>query len=278
MKKFYPLPFFIVLLFLSRVYGQPMFTDVTESAGISHQFQVYEGTYGGGATAFDMNNDGYEDLFITSGMKGDALYLNNQDGTFENISDTSGLQTAKNFVTQGVASADVNRDGFRDLFITTINTTDGKNPIPRAKNLLFLNNGDLTFRDATSEYDLDEFNSFSTGPSFGDFNADGYPDLYVGNYFQEFLGKLGILKDATIVSANQTAKSYLLLNRDGERFENVYEDYGLGHRGFGFGAVFTDFDNDADLDLLVNQDFGFKAVPNFLYENQYPKNSFKDIS
>ena len=100
----------------------------------------------------------------------------------------------------------------------------------------------------------------------------------MGNYFQEFTGKLGIIKDATIVSANQTAKSYLLKNKGGKSFENVYDDYGLGHKGFGFGGVFTDFDNDQDQDLLVNQDFGYKAVPNFLYQNEYPNEHFEDAS
>ena len=94
--------------------------------------------------------------------------------------------------------------------------------IPRAKNLLFLNQGNSTFKDVTDEYGLEDLNSFSTGPSFGDINADGYPDLFVGNYFQEFTGKLGVIKDATIVSANQTAKSYLLQNNRGKKYENVY--------------------------------------------------------
>ena len=258
--------------------GQTPFVDVTEAAGIAHQFLVYEGTFGGGATVFDLNNDGFQDLFITSGTAPDVLYLNNGDGTFKNIYEQSGLAVSQNFVTQGAVSADVNRDGFRDLFITTINTTDGSQVIPRAKNLLFLNNGNATFKDVTKEYGLDDLNSFSTGPSFGDVNADGYPDLFIGNYFQEFKGKLGILKDATIVSANETAKSYLLINKGGKYFEDEYEGYGLGHKGFGFGALFTDYDNDGDQDLLVNQDFGYKAVPNFLYENLYPKDAFRDVS
>lgn len=265
-------------IFHSGIWAQTTFTDITEQSGIDHYFQVYEGTFGGGAVAFDINNDGFEDLYLTSGTREDALYLNNGDGTFKNIYNQSGVDVTKNYVTQGVVSADVNRDGWRDLFVTTINTIDSTNVIPRAKNLLFLNNGDMTFRDATTEYKLDQFNSFSTGPSFGDVNADGYPDLYVGNYFLEFEGTLGVLKDATIVSAHQTAKGYLLLNKEGKYFENVYEDYDLNHRGFGFGALFTDFDNDGDQDLLVNHDFGYKAVPNFLYENRYPRKSFKDLS
>ena len=268
----------LMFLSITMVNAQKVFTDVTEAAGIQHQYEVYEGTFGGGATILDVNNDGFEDIYITGGIKPDALYLNNGNGSFKNIFQGSGLEITEGFVTQGVVSADVNRDGFRDIFITTITTTDSTNIIPRAKNLLFLNKGNLTFTDATAEYGLEDLNSFSTGPSFGDFNADGYPDLFVGNYFLEFTGKLGVIKDATIVSANQTAKSYLLENIAGKRFKNVYEDYGLGHKGFGFGGVFTDFDNDQDQDLLVNQDFGYKAVPNFLYENNYPSEYFKDVS
>ncbi len=271
--------FILVLFFLSvGSYAQNGFTDVTQESGIDHQFIVYEGTFGGGAVVFDINNDGFEDLFITSGTAEDVLYLNNGDGTFKNIFQNSGLEITKNYVTQAAVSADVNKDGFRDLFITTINTLDSTSVIPRAKNLLFLNNGDLTFKDGTSQFGLDEFNSFSTGASFGDVNADGYPDLYVGNYFVEFTGKLGILKDATIASANQTSKDYLFINKEGKYFNNEYEEYNLGHKGFGFGGVFTDYNNDGNQDIIVNNDFGYKAIPNFLYENRSLWNGFKDVS
>ncbi len=271
--------FFVLgLMLLQSTHSQKMFSDVTHEAGIDHQFLVFEGTFGGGAVAFDFNNDGYQDLFITGGTGADALYLNLGNGQFKNVYTGSGLETTQHFVTQGVTSADVNRDGWRDLYITTINMMDSKSIIPRAKNLLFLNNGDSTFRDATTEFGLDEFNSFSTGASFGDINADGYPDLYVGNYFVEFKGQLGILKDATIASAHQTSKDYLFLNREGKFFENVYEEYDLGHKGFGFGSVFTDFDNDGDQDIIVNNDFGYKAIPNFLYKNKWPRKRFNDVS
>lgn len=272
-------PLYIITFFyMGLACGQMHFTDVTEASNIDHQFNVYEGTFGGGATVVDINNDGFEDLFITSGTTEDRMYLNNGDGTFKDIYKESGLDITKGFVTQGVVSADVNRDGYRDLFITTINTTDSSQQIPRAKNLLFLNNGNMTFSDATSAFKLDRYNSFSTGPSFGDVNADGYPDLFIGNYFQNFEGTLGVLKDATIVSAHQTAAPYLLINKAGEYFEDEAENYGITHKGFGFGALFTDFDNDGDQDLLVNQDFGYKAVPNFLYENEYPRKTFLDVS
>jgi hypothetical protein len=257
--------------------AQISFTEVAAQAGIDHEFVVYEGMFGGGACVFDLNNDGLEDLYLTGGMNDDALYLNMGDGVFRNIFQGSGLEITTKYVTQGVVGADVNRDGWVDLFITTITTKDSVKTIPRARNLLFLNNGDHTFRDATAEYKLDRLYSFSTGACFGDFNADGYPDLYVGNYFLEYDGELSEIKDATIVNASKTAKGYLLLNHKGKYFKDVYAKYGLHHRGFGFGGVFTDFDNDGHQDLLVYHDFGYKATPNYLLRNNYPKKSFSYV-
>jgi hypothetical protein len=259
--------------------AQTKFTDVSSQAGISHVFKVYEGMFGGGACVFDFNNDGWEDVYITGGTNDDVLYKNNGNGTFTNVVAQSGMAAVtKNFVTQGVTSADVNRDGFVDLFVTTITRRDRKEPIPRAINLLFLNNGNGSFRNATKEYGLDQMLSFSTAASFGDFNADGWPDLYVGNYFNEFEGKLSVVTDATVVGANQIAKGYLLLNENGKHFKDVYASYGLDYRGFGFGGIFTDFDNDRDQDLFINHDFGYKRTPDMLLENRYPKESFIDVS
>lgn len=267
----------LCLVSANDIFCQIRFTDVTDSAGIDHYFKVYQGLFGGGICVFDLNNDGFEDLYLTSGVNQDKLYLNQGNGRFRDIFEGSGLEYTNHFVTQGVVSADVNRDGWRDLFITTNTSTDSVQVIPRAINLLFLNNGDNTFRNATEEYQLENLNSFSTGAAFGDFNVDGYPDLYVGNYFQEYEGPLYEINDATIVNASRTAHGYLLRNDAGTGFENVYEEYGLTHRGFGFGGVFTDFDNDGDQDLYVIHDFGYKAKPNYLLRNNYPKASFSYV-
>ncbi len=268
----------VLVCLITQVDGQTAFTDVTESAGIRHQYLVFEGLFGGGICVIDLDNDGLEDLYLTSGMRSDQLYHNSGDGSFSNIFDGSGLEVTDDYITHGVAGADVNRDGYVDLFVTTINTMDTSKIIPRAKNLLFLNNGDLTFTDVTSKYGLDELYSFSTGAAFGDIDIDGYPDLFVGNYFLEYEGKLSAVNDATVVGANQISEDYLLLNRRGRYFDDVYEEYGLSHRGYGFGGIFTDFDNDADLDLYIYNDFGFKRTPNILLENQYPRDEFSDIS
>lgn len=274
--------FLIILLTIlcscNIVSAQKAFADITAQAGVQHQFIVYEGMFGGGACVFDLNRDGFEDVYITGGMADDVLYLNQGNGTFKNIIESSGLQLTKHFVTQGVVSADVNKDGWPDLYITTITSRDSVKIIPRAVNLLFINNRDNTFRDATAAFRLDHLNSFSTGANFGDVNADGYPDLYVGNYFQDYQGQLSTINDATIVNANRTAKGYLLINHQGKYFKDEYEKYGMNHKGFGFGGVFTDYDNDGDQDIFINQDFGYKAIPDYLYQNQYPRKAFLDVS
>lgn len=262
------------LLIFSSLQAQIRFADATTQAGINHQFAVYDGMFGGGACVFDLNNDGFEDLYLTSGMNDDQLLLNQKDGTLKNIFEGSGLEATKKYVTQGVTGADVNRDGWVDLFITTITTKGERKAVPRAENLLFLNQGNGKFKNATKEYGLEDLYSFSTGCSFGDFNADGWPDLYVGNYFLDYDGPLTEINDATIVNASKTAEGYLLLNKNGKVFKDVYSDYGLNHRGFGFGGLFTDYDNDGDQDLLVLHDFGYKAKPNYLLRNNFPDKSF----
>lgn len=266
------------LFMVAQCTAQTGFTDITEASGLNHQYRVHEGLFGGGACVLDYDRDGFEDIYLTGGLVSDQLLHNNGDGSLTDVLDGSGLELTRHFVTQGVVSADVNRDGFADLFITTNTSRDSLQIIPRARNLLFLGRGDGTFEDATDAWGLTPLYSFSTGASFGDFNADGWPDLFVGNYFVGYDEKLDKISDATIVGATQTAKSYLLINRGGKYFEDVSEDYGLHHTGFGFGGVWTDYDNDGDQDLLVNHDFGYKATPNLLYQNQFPQPNFREVS
>ena len=268
--------FFLFILIFVSVQSQ-QFADITKKSGIEHYFEVYEGMFGGGVAVLDYNNDDFEDLYITGGMQEDQLLENLHDGTFKNVLRTAKLDASLNFVTQGVASADFNRDGWMDLFISTITSKGDKKTIPRAQNLVFINQGDGTFEDESKSFGIKSTESFSTGISIGDFNLDGYPDVYVGNYFTDYDGGLKEISDATIVNAGKTAKGYLYENKGGKRFKEVSKIYDLDHRGFSFGGIFTDFDNDNDLDLIVNNDFGYKAKPNYLLENLYPIKEFRYV-
>ena len=108
MKSFLVISLFLPFLF----FGQNVFSDVTSNSGIDNIYDVYQGLFGGGVVAFDYNNDGYEDLFITGGQGQDVLYKNNGNGTFKNVTKESGLFKNKVIVTTGVSSADINKDGY----------------------------------------------------------------------------------------------------------------------------------------------------------------------
>ncbi|MDA8763050.1 CRTAC1 family protein, partial [Flavobacteriaceae bacterium] len=215
------------------------------------------------------------------------LYENNGDGTFKDVINGSGILKDSLIVTTGVSSADVNKDGYIDLLVTTI-TKQNNQPNNKNKmfsNLLYINNGDGTFSDLSSKYGIQKRN-FSTSSSFGDINADGYPDLFIANYFKEFyfddnpLGshRLSLLNNYSIQSNYETGHDELYINIDGKYFKDVSDLLVDAGKGYGFGGVFTDFDNDNDLDLFIINDFGETHEPNQLLVNQYPELRFENKS
>ncbi len=264
--------------FVSSAMAQGKFTDVTSDAGINHSFRVFQGTFGGGVAVIDYNNDGWEDLFIAGGVGSDSFYENNGNGTFTNVTTATGLSLNDTLITQGAVAADVNKDGFIDLLVTTLASVSFGNVIPRASEILYINNGDKTFRDATVEYGLSKIKTFGTGAAFGDINGDGYPDLFVGNYFDHFTGELDKLNSGVITGAQKPSTDQFYINLRGKSFISSGPDFGIDHTGFGFGGIFTDFDNDRDLDLYVVNDFGNRATRNRLYKNEYPRQGFTEIS
>ena len=283
MKTFYLFFLFLPVVALS----QKTFTDVTKEAGIDNIYDVYQGLFGGGAVAFDYNNDGYEDLFITGGLSQDILYKNNGDGTFTDVIEESGLLQDRIIVTTGVSSADVNKDGYIDLLVTTIASQDNQTKKKKtlSPNLLYLNNGDGTFTDVSSKYGITKDN-FSTSSSFGDINADGYPDLFIGNYFKNFYFEdspfgthnIALLNHYSINEEYETGDDELYINVNGKYFKDVSELLIDAGKGYGFGGVFTDFDNDNDLDLFIINDFGETSDSNRLMVNQYPELRFENKS
>ncbi len=263
------------MLFTATLINAQGFVEVSEEAGINHAFRVDLATFGGGAAILDFDKDGWEDIYLTGGNERDALYRNNGDGTFTNVIETAGFQSTIPIHTQGASAADVNRDGYKDLLITTMYYKEDRDLAP---NLLFINNGDGTFTDATEKYGLDRFRSNSMSATFGDFNADGFPDLYVANYFSTSPVGVSIFNDQTITNNYASALDFLFINASGEYFLDASFIYGMRHTGFGFQGVFTDWDNDRDLDILIANDFGFKDTPNIALRNDYPQKSFTNKS
>ena len=275
----------ITCLYASLCFCQNIYKDVTEDSGINHIYNVYQGLFGGGVSVIDFNNDGLDDLYITGGESGDKLYKNIGDGRFKDISINAGIRKKNDVITTGVTSADINKDGFIDIFVTTfasdqlrgiIVIDDGKIR-GVSSNILYINNGDETFTDRTLDYNLQKKN-FSTSASFGDINADGYPDLFVANYFENFNGNLGNMNHFTINNDYRPELDELYLNVNGKYFENISELLVGCKRGYGFGAVFSDIDNDNDLDIYIVNDFGENNQPNQLLINQHPKLGFTNKS
>ena len=283
MKSFLVISLFLPFLF----FGQNVFSDVTSNSGIDNIYDVYQGLFGGGVVAFDYNNDGYEDLFITGGQGQDVLYKNNGNGTFKNVTKESGLFKNKVIVTTGVSSADINKDGYIDLFLTTIasQVDNSKRNKTLSPNLVYINNGDGTFSDQSSKFRINKRN-FSTSSSFGDINADGFPDLFVSNYFKNFYFEespfnthnLAILNHYSINEEYETGEDEIYINVEGKYFKEVSNLLIDAGKGYGFGGVFTDFDNDNDLDLFIINDFGETSESNRLLVNMYPELRFENKS
>ncbi|MEM7370251.1 MAG: FG-GAP-like repeat-containing protein [Bacteroidota bacterium] len=266
----------LILLLPFCLRAQPQFTDVTNEAGINHSFLVFQGTFGGGAAVIDYDNDGWEDLFLAGGRGENQLLKNMGNGSFQNVSISAGLDALEGFVSQGAAVADVNKDGWQDLFITTITKIDG-DEFTEASNVLLINQQNGRFKDQSEAYGIVE-TTFSSAASFGDVNGDGYPDLYVGNYFEDYEGSLDQFAGPTIGGEIQPALDQFYINDRGRKFVEVSHIYGIASRGLTFQGLWTDFDNDKDLDLIVANDFGNRATPNQLYRNEFPEARFSEIS
>jgi len=261
---------FTILCLSAIVSHAQIFSEVKQETGIDHVAR-HSNLMGGGAAFVDINNDGYDDLYITGGISPDQLYVNDQNGSFSDISNASGITAAtENKYTTGVIFGDIDNNGFKDLFITTRNDSDGE-IIP---NILLKNQGDLSFENIwTKENDL----AFSMGACFLDYDQDGLLDLYVINYVQE----VAFLYDENdnIIGFDHTCSANRMYKNIGDgNFQDVSIALGLGDDGCALAVKATDFDQDGDTDILLANDFGEFIKPNKLFENKINAGTFSEVS
>lgn len=258
----FPFYLFFIAIGLNTITAQ---TFVENAANVNiDQLHVEPQIMGGGAAFFDFNNDNYDDLYMTGGMGRDHFYINNQDGTFTESSISTGLGSTVNHNTVGVATGDIDNDGYREIFVTTDQFS---------ANLLFKNNGDGTFTDISTQAGITD-SAWSASASFGDYNLDGFLDVYVANYV-DFPFVPGIpFYDTTVLGIN----NFFYVNNGDGTFTEKADLLGIQDNGTALSVIFTDFDNDNDVDIYLGNDFGMDYNPNFMFENLYPIDSFANIT
>jgi len=223
----------------------------------------------------DIDNDGDNDLFITSDTSSNRLFENLGNMILQDITETSGMLTEV-LVTYGASWGDYNNDGFLDAYLSNRDTS-----IP---NVLYKNNGNNTFTIANIEAGLTPLETLSFCSAFFDYNNDGYQDIYIANDKVEYSNTLyknngdGTFSDVSDISGtdisidamsvtisdynndgwmdiyvtNDVPGNVFLKNNGDGTFTNVASQTDTTFNSVAWGAVFLDADNDADLDLYVS--------------------------
>ena len=257
----------------------PQLEDVTAQAGIhfshvtSPDKKYIVESMSGGVLLIDYDRDGWPDIYFTNAptvamaLKHEkargALYHNNHNGTFTDVTDKAGIATP--CFANGGAVGDYNNDGWPDLYITCL-----------GGNVLYRNNGDGTFTDVTAKAGVADGRN-STGAAFGDYDNDGFLDLMVTNYVDFRLddlptfGKLPICTyrglDVQCGPRGLKGAGDALFHNNGDgTFTDVSKKAGVDdpHGYYGLGLAWVDFNNTGRPDLFVAND----ATPNYLYKNE----------
>jgi hypothetical protein len=267
----------------------PQLVDLTASTGISFQHlsspeQKYiVESMSGGVALIDYDGDGWLDIYFTNapsvsmtlaGKKAkSALYHNNHDGTFTDVTDKAGVGYP--CWAMGAAVGDYNNDGRPDLIVSCFGGV-----------VLYRNNGDGTFTDVTKAAGLDKDSGWATGVAFGDYDGDGNSDLFVAHYVDLDLNDLPTFgsratckyHEVDVQCGPRGLKGFpdtLYHNNGDGTFTEVAKQAGVddSNRFFGLGVVWSDFDNDGKLDLFVAND----GEPNYLYRN-LGNGKFQDVA
>ncbi|MGD0366268.1 MAG: CRTAC1 family protein [Acidobacteriaceae bacterium] len=266
----------------------PKLVDITASTGIhfdhhsSPEQKFIVESMSGGVALIDYDRDGWPDIYFTNaqtvemaraGIKArGALFHNNHDGTFTDVTDKAGVSTP--CWAMGASVGDYNNDGWPDLLVTCLSGV-----------VLYRNNGDGTFSDVTKSAGLAGDSLWATGAAFGDYDADGWDDLFVSHYVDVDLNHLdafgsrdtcrymGIDVQCGPRGLKGSPDNLYHNNHDGT-FTDVSRRAGVSdpeHR-YGLTAIWCDFNNDGKLDLLVTND----GQPNYLYQGD-GRGKFTDV-
>jgi len=241
--------------------------DINETEDLN--VLAYEYFYNGGGVAVgDINNDGLEDLFFTANMKPNKLFLNLGGMKFKDITKEAGagLEGRPGGWKTGVTMADVNGDGLLDIYVCY----SGKVSDDMRRNQLFINQGNLTFKEEAKQYGLDD-KSYSTQAAFFDYDNDGDLDMFLLNHSVKKISNLELEKYRTEIDTLSGDKLY---RNDGGHFTDVSAQAGLHQNPltFGLGIAVADINNDGWEDVYVTNDYN---EPDYLYINNHD-GTFRD--
>ncbi len=236
--------------------------DFINALSLKEDFDVfrYRNFYNGGGVGIgDFNNDGLADVYLTSNMGDNKLYLNKGNFKFEDITETAGVKGTKVWST-GVSIVDINSDGLLDIYVSNAGDIKGD----KRENELFINNGNLTFTDKATEYGLAD-KGFSTHAAFFDYDKDGDLDCYVLNNSFRPISTLGF---KNLRDKRDEFGGHKLYRNDNGHFVDVSEFAGIYGSviGFGLGVTVGDVNNDNWQDLYISNDFYER---DYLYINNH---------
>ena len=217
---------------------------------------------GGGVAVCDINNDSLPDIIFTGNMVKNRLYLNKGNFHFEDITEQSGIAAKEGWCT-GVTVADINADGWQDIYICR----SGLANISYRKNLLFINNQNNTFSEQAAAYGIDDA-GYSTQASFFDYDKDGDLDVMVINQSTPQYSKGGLEYAQLRNRQGDSMYENHLYRNDGNHFTNVTHSAGISSNvlSFSLGISTADIDMDGWPDIYISNDFN---EPDYLFINNH---------
>ncbi|OLY91903.1 VCBS repeat-containing protein [Cnuella takakiae] len=228
------------------------FINRVEEVDSTKSFVNEFGYMGGGVGIGDFNKDGLPDIFFTGNQVSCRMYLNKGGNQFTDITTAAGLQTP--VWATGVSVVDINSDGYDDLYVCTY----GKDLNNRTKNLLFINQRNLTFREEAAQYGLAD-TGYSSQAAFLDYDKDGDLDMYLANYMLNGPNANTLFRKDSSGRAPASDRLYRNTGYNKTLGHPVYEDVTvaahMGEDGFGLGVVVSDVNNDNWPDIYVANDF-----------------------